>query len=261
TESHAFTNLSFAVVAGLCVYNFVRAVMLDPGTCPKPASDGELKSIIEELASEGRLNGQTFCIQWHGRGAQENPPGMTTTVLGYGTVAIRPLCPHARHRYNIIRLFNMAIAPPPATDASPNPNISPSCALPTDLCLITSADTFLFSVTAWATLQLSWTIVLLASQLWQIARQMTTLEVSNLGRYGFMGGRGGQSMQGQMGHTHGHGRGGGRPGSAAEDAALMGMGEGMNDGSPPSTPGHRHNHNHNHAGCSPRGKRWMVGEV
>jgi palmitoyltransferase len=71
-------------------------------------------------------------------------------------------------------------------------------------------DPFLVSVTAWATLQLSWTILLLASQYWQIARNMTTFEVSNLGRYGFMGGRGGQSLQNQMGHRHQHGHGQGQ---------------------------------------------------
>lgn len=81
TQSHAFTHLSFALTVGLCAYNFFRAISLDPGTCPKPSSDAELKSvsarahfcdgsgnlqitqIIEDLASEGRLNGQTFCIQ------------------------------------------------------------------------------------------------------------------------------------------------------------------------------------------------------
>lgn len=62
-ESHAFSHLSFAIIVGLCAYNFFRAITLDPGTCPKPASDDELKQIIEDLASEGRLNGQTFCIQ------------------------------------------------------------------------------------------------------------------------------------------------------------------------------------------------------
>lgn len=68
-----------------CAYNFFRAITLDPGTCPKPTNDAELKSvrtlpyscapnadsplyplyslqIIEQLTSEGRLNGQTFCI-------------------------------------------------------------------------------------------------------------------------------------------------------------------------------------------------------
>jgi len=60
---------------------------------------------------------------------------------------------------------------------------------------------FLFSVAVWSTLQLIWTIVLLVSQLVQIARQMTTLEVSNLGRYGYMGARG-SSLATQMGHRH-----------------------------------------------------------
>ncbi|KAF6750425.1 hypothetical protein DFP72DRAFT_911140, partial [Ephemerocybe angulata] len=38
----------FALIVGLCAYNFFRAITLDPGTC---ASDD---------ASEGRLNGQTW---------------------------------------------------------------------------------------------------------------------------------------------------------------------------------------------------------
>ncbi|KAF5334954.1 hypothetical protein D9611_009976 [Ephemerocybe angulata] len=67
-ESHPFSHLMFALIVGLCAYNFFRAITLDPGTCPKPASDDELKQIIEDLASEGRLNGQTFCIQCCDRG-------------------------------------------------------------------------------------------------------------------------------------------------------------------------------------------------
>lgn len=100
----------------------------------------------------------------------------------------------------IIDFSELPIFNNPAS-TTPEP-ISPSCPLPQDLCVITSHDPFLVSVTCWATLQLSWTIVLLASQLWQVARQMTTLEVSNLGRYGFMGGRSGASLAGQMGHKH-----------------------------------------------------------
>jgi palmitoyltransferase ZDHHC13/17 len=70
-----------------------------------------------------------------------------------------------------------------------------------------SQDSYLAAVTVWATIQLSWTIVLLAGQLWQVARQMTTLEVSNLGRYGFMGGRGSLPGSGQQGHQHAQGEG------------------------------------------------------
>ena len=51
--------------------------------------------------------------------------------------------------------------------------------------------------------------MLLVTQYWQVARQLTTFEVSNLGRYGFMGGRGGLAAGGggagvQMGHRHNH---------------------------------------------------------
>lgn len=45
TQSHPFTNLTLAITIGLCAYNFFRAISLDPGTCPKPSSDGELKSV------------------------------------------------------------------------------------------------------------------------------------------------------------------------------------------------------------------------
>lgn len=63
---------------------------------------------------------------------------------------------------------------------------------------------------------------------------MTTLEVSNLGRYGFMGGRGGASMNGQMGHRHQHRHSGSTvPGVDTEDTALVGS-----DGA--SGPTHRH---------------------
>jgi palmitoyltransferase ZDHHC13/17 len=62
TPGYALTNLSFALTFMLCAYNFFRAITLDPGYCPKPVNDGELKEIIEELASAGNLNGHTFCV-------------------------------------------------------------------------------------------------------------------------------------------------------------------------------------------------------
>ncbi|KAL1757982.1 hypothetical protein FB107DRAFT_259233 [Schizophyllum commune] len=107
-------------------------------------------------------------------------------------------------------------------------------------------DPFLLSVALWATLQLAWTIVLLASQLWQVARQMTTFEVSNLGRYGFMGGRGGQSLAGQMGHRH-------RSSSVTgEDASLMSDAATTN-----ITHGHGHTHGHRH-GCAGCGSGFLM---
>lgn len=121
-----------------------------------------------------------------------------------------------------------------------NPSdISPSCPLPSNLCAVTASDPFLVSVAVWATLQLSWTIVLLASQFWQIARQMTSLEVSNLGRYGFMGGRGGASLHGQMGHRHQHRHHAASASADAEDTALIG-GDADSAGSGAAGRGHQH---------------------
>ncbi|KAG6826435.1 hypothetical protein H0H92_015809 [Tricholoma furcatifolium] len=274
--SHAFTHLLFLLTVGLCVYNFFRAVTLDPGTCPRPASDGELKSIIEDLASEGRLNGQTFCIQcmarkplrskhcrvcdkciarsdhhcpwvWNCVGVNNHRQFVlfvTTLVIG---IALFDYLTYAYFTSTLPTFPSIGI-PSPDSPAS-----SSSCLLPATLCTITAHDTLLFAVATWATLQLTWTSVLLASQLWQIMRQMTTLEVSNLGRYGYMGGRGGQSMAGQMGHRHlaaaggaggrrmGAGAGGGTGDTDSEDTALVG-----GSGSGSETPGHDHGHGHGH---------------
>jgi len=113
---------------------------------------------------------------------------------------------------------------------------STSCILTESLCSIAAHDTFLVSVSAWATLQLLWTSILLLSQLWQVARQMTTFEVSNLGRFGFMGGRGG-TLGSQMGHRH-------------QTLALPPSDDGISQQSGSAAHGHGgHAHAHN-GGCT-----------
>ncbi|KAH8112127.1 DHHC palmitoyltransferase-domain-containing protein [Phellopilus nigrolimitatus] len=233
TQHHAFVHLSFAIAYGLCVYNFVRSITLDAGTCPKPANDGELRA--KTLQSEGRLNGQTFCIQCMARKPLRSKH---CRVCDKCVARHDHHCPWIwncvgvnNHRQFIlfvstlvvgIILFDyLAFAYFSTIDSLLEP--SSSCLLPDQLCAITAYDPFLFSVTCWATLQLLWTIVLLFGQLYQITRQMTTFEVSNLGRFGFMGGRGGTSLASQMGHLHQHGTRG-----AGEDAQP---------------------HQHQHAGC------------
>ena len=116
-------------------------------------------------------------------------------------------------------------------------DISPSCPLPADLCNMTTHDPFLVSVAFWATLQLTWTSILLASQYWQVARQMTTLEVSNLGRYGFMGGRVGAGLSTQMGARHQQQGGQTVPGVDSEDTSLVG-----GDGGSVASGPHAHRH-------------------
>ncbi|TRM63112.1 palmitoyltransferase AKR1 [Schizophyllum amplum] len=254
TPHHPLAHLGFALSFMLCSYNFFRSITLDPGTCPRPASDAELKTVIEDLASEGRLNGQTFCIQCMAR------KPLRSKHCRYCDKCIARSDHHCPWVWNCVGLNNhrqfllfvlflvfgisffdyltYSFYSALAVEADPQ-SYSASCPLPPDVCQYMAKDPFLLSVSLWATLQLAWTIVLLASQLWQVARQMTTFEVSNLGRYGFMGGRGGQSLAGQMGHRH-------RSGGGSEDASLMSDSATTN-----ITHGHGHTHGHRHgcAGC------------
>ncbi|KAF8626642.1 hypothetical protein AX15_004736 [Amanita polypyramis BW_CC] len=247
TQDNSLIHFLFAITVGLCIYNFFRAITLDPGTCPKPTSDGELKSIIEDFASGGRLNGQTFCIQCMARKPLRSKH---CRVCDKCVARSDHHCPWVwnciganNHRQFVIFITSLVVGIsffdyltyayfttiPLPTEPS---QLSASCPLPSHLCAITTKDSFLVSVAFWATLQLSWTIVLLLSQFWQIARQMTTLEVSNLGRYGYMGGRG-VSLSNQMGHRHRHAHNGNTlPGVDTEDSSLVGNDVG--------SPAHRH---------------------
>jgi palmitoyltransferase ZDHHC13/17 len=151
---------------------------------------------VSDLATTGNLS----CSSLHWSSASSSSTIFPSTVSGLWT----PLL----HSADLLSVFSTQ----PPLDPS---QISPSCIFPLALCDATAQDTFLFAVTAWATLQLSWTVLLVGAQYWQIVRQMTTLEVSNLGRYGFMGGRG-PSLSGQMGHRHAHGGEQGMGGDAGD---------------------------------------------
>lgn len=265
TQSHALSHLCFALTVGLCAYNFFRSITLDPGTCPKPSSDAELKFIIEDLASEGRLNGQTFCIQCMARKPLRSKH---CRVCDNCIARSDHHCPWIwncvgvnNHRQFVIFvstlvigivLFDYLTYAYFSSVLVPTEPLDSSCPLPGDLCAVAASDPFIVAVASWATLQLSWTIVLLASQLWQIARQMTTLEVSNLGRYGYMGGRGGQSLSGQMGHRHQHHRSANVVlGVDSEDTALIGA-----DGA--STSSGEHHRHRREAACGGCGSGFFM---
>lgn len=135
-------------------------------------------------------------------------------------------------------------APEYVPTASPGFSI---CEISTTLCQAGNYDAFLLSVSLWATLQLTWTSILVVSHLWQVSRQMTAFEVSNLGRYGFMGGRGGQSLRDQSGAMKqaiaiGAGVG---PMGASEDAVVQDASLGR-DGEALGPIG-KHGHGHGHA--------------
>ncbi|KAF7373716.1 Palmitoyltransferase [Mycena sanguinolenta] len=179
---------------GLCSYNFFRAVPLDPGTCPRPGSDAKLKSVSGLLS---------YFLGRRTNAGAENVE--TTRSLGYAQEGIiEDLA--AKGRLN------------GQTFCVQCPQTSVLETLPT--------------------LQLSWTSVLLASQLWQIARQMT-LDSGGV-EFGAVwvmwlyaqGGRGGTSLNGQMGHRHAHAHGHGHGAAASTDSEPDPLASG--------TPAHTH---------------------
>ncbi|ORX41281.1 DHHC palmitoyltransferase-domain-containing protein [Kockovaella imperatae] len=216
TPGHAFTNLAFLVCALLCSASFYKAIRTDPGFVPKPSGGSDVKMMLEDLVDAGRLNGTNFCISCM---TKKPLRSKHCRVCKRCTARYDHHCPwiwncvgFRNHRYFLsfvlfliagIILFDRltidyVLENAPAYSPSPSPGLT-VCDLSETLCRAGSYDAFLSAVAFWATLQLTWTLILGVSQLWQVSRQMTTLEVSNLGRYGYMGGRGGQSLRDQSG--------------------------------------------------------------
>ncbi|TIA87859.1 hypothetical protein E3P99_02900 [Wallemia hederae] len=208
TMDHPLANIVFVISLTVCTWNFLRAMQLDPGTVPRPSSQSEIKQHVEELVSEGRLNGQNFCIYTLCKKPLRSKYDRVTNKL---VARFDHYCPWVwnaigsnNHRQFICFLMSMIVgiiafdklAFDLFRDLSPKYTYDDIdsdmqfCLMPQKLCIASHQDGFLFAMTAWVSLQLSWTIVLLGTQLWQIARQLTSLEVSNLGRFGFMGGKG-----------------------------------------------------------------------
>ncbi|KAJ3986388.1 ankyrin [Lentinula detonsa] len=224
-HDHPTAHLIFIVSASLCLYNFWRAVCLDPGHVPNRLLDS-----VETLASEGRLNGQTFCVSCMARKPLRSKH---CRICNRCTARHDHHCPWIwncvganNHRQFVLFLLNLVIGIVTFIyltyqyfSNTPVLEASPTCPLPDPVCqiLTTKSNIFLVTTALWAAIQLTWTIILLGAQLWQISRQMTSLEVSNLGRYGFMGGRGviGVGQMGAQQNQHSHPENGESPLSAS----------------------------------------------
>ncbi|BEI90394.1 uncharacterized protein CcaverHIS019_0304640 [Cutaneotrichosporon cavernicola] len=214
---HLLSQALFIAGFSACVFTFVKAICTDPGYVPRADAE-EMKEQIDELTDQGRLNGTNWCIfcmvrkplrSKHCRqcnrcvGRFDHHCPWIWNCVGFNN-----------HRYFLLFVLTLVIgviffvrlayfyiieSTPPAT---PSQGLT-LCNISETVCRGAAHDGFLLATAAWATLQLSWTFILGCSQLWQVARQMTTYEVSNLGRYGYMGGRGGTSLRDQSGAVRG----------------------------------------------------------
>lgn len=265
TSQHAYTNFVFASACLLCAYNLFRAVSLDPGFVAKPASETEIREVVDGLTSTGKMNGQNFCLVCMSR-----QPLRSRHCRHCNRCVARfdHHCPWIwncvgvnNHRQFICFVVTLIIgivsfdylsyqyfaAETPEVSAAAISN----CLMPGPICAASHFDTRTFAVMLWATVQISWTTIVLASQLYQMSRGITTFEVSNLGRYGHLGSRGlsASAQEGYMAdHAHSHGGG-----AAAEDAGTSPTTPASGQASASTESGHvhgpqcRHGHSHAHA--------------
>ncbi|GAA6062485.1 hypothetical protein JCM10212_001858 [Sporobolomyces blumeae] len=174
---------------------------------------------IETLVEKGQFNGMSFCLTCM---VQRPLRSKHSYATGRCVGRFDHYCPWVwndvginNHRqflvfvgslvFGVLVFIHLAFAYF-WTPTAQTPPASSTCSVtsPSPLCVAASYDTFAIVVTTWAAVQLSWTIVLLVVQVWQVLKQVTTLEMSNLGRYGYMGGKPGISASSQHGFVAKH---------------------------------------------------------
>ncbi|GAA5904585.1 hypothetical protein JCM6882_004914 [Rhodosporidiobolus microsporus] len=269
--SYAPSSLLFCLSLLACAYNFWRAITLDPGTVFREGTEGAgvgaaevllsgggggegrgaLKETIEYLVETNQFNGMNFCLTCLVRRPLRSKHSYAT---GRCVARFDHYCPWVwndvgvnNHRQFILFLASLVSGVLFFThltwgyfyERAPSlpPTYTCPSLLPTPLCVATAFDTLPLLVAIWAFLQLAWVVVLLLVQIWQVAKQMTTLEVSNVQRFGYMGGRAGVSGASQLGYAEKFAPQG--AGQAAQHAANVGGGAGDGaEGDDPSDLAH-----------------------
>ncbi|GEM10954.1 palmitoyltransferase SidR [Rhodotorula toruloides] len=203
---HAALNAVFGLSLGSCAWYFVRSIRTDAGTVRGPGLGEELKEVVEELVESNQFNGMHFCLSCLTR----------RPLRSKHSYATERYCPWIwndvgvnNHRQFVLFVAFLVVGVSLFTrltfgyfyEKAPDLHPDSYCPalVPSLVCMSLLFDPFALSVSAWAFLQLTWTIILLSAQVWQVARQMTTLEVANVARFGYLGGKPGVSAAAQQG--------------------------------------------------------------
>lgn len=204
----------------IVIGSLIWCASTSPGQCPRPASPEERKRDVEALASRGMLSGLSFCITCLGRRPLRSKH---CHVCGKCVPRHDHHCPWIdncvglrNHRVFMVMLAAAEIGipiylslvyqctslcspdfvqhTPPALLGAYRDRL-----IPAPLSAAVEFHGVLFYSSAWVTMMAAWLMILFVMQLVQISRQLTTFEASNVGRYGFMGGRADANMSTQKG--------------------------------------------------------------
>ncbi|SMY24893.1 unnamed protein product [Zymoseptoria tritici ST99CH_1A5] len=185
--SNFFLTVAFTTCMCLTTYFYTMTMTADPGFIPKGASRGQTKKTIDELVEHNAFNEAQFCTT-----CMIRKPLRSKHCRRCGRCVAREdhHCPWVdnciavnNHKHFILYILSMVagiallirlffayltILPAPT---------KPICTfLNPELCAEFEKDPLTLVTTAWASVQLTWTVMLVFVQFFQVARNLTTFE-------------------------------------------------------------------------------------
>lgn len=213
---HALVGVLLSTVVGTLGW----CATVSPGHCHTPASPAERQDEVNLLASRGMLTGMTYCVHCLARRPLRSKHcHLCDTCIprhDHHCPWIANCVGLGNHRPFIVMVAAAEAGIPVYLSlvyqctSRAHPDFRDN--LPASIWAqhrdrfavpwLFAAANFhgpLLCSSLWILLVDAWLLILLVMQLAQISRQLTTLEASNVGRYGFMGGRGDTNMSAQAG--------------------------------------------------------------
>ncbi|KAF2864385.1 Palmitoyltransferase akr1, ankyrin repeat-containing protein akr1 [Piedraia hortae CBS 480.64] len=186
-HTNPILNLAFALSFGLCTYFYALTMTANPGYIPKSSSRGQTKNAIDELVQHGAFDESHFCthcmIRKSLRSKHCRRCGRCVARHDHHCPWVDNCVGVNNHKQfilyvvalivGIILFIQLTLA---YLEVLPPPLESSCSVLNEKWCAQFSKDPLTIVTACWASLQLTWTTMLLFVHLTQIARNITTFE-------------------------------------------------------------------------------------